>query len=76
MEKALKLERWIMKRSEAIAGSPALIASFLVIVGVAATEFGGRIPGRSEGVVVVAEWPAPVDDVPFIDGMTVTAARD
>lgn len=65
-----------MKRSEAIAGSPALIAAFLVVAGVVATQSDVRVAGHSRTAVVVSEWPAPSDDVPFIDGMTVTASRD
>lgn len=64
-----------MKRLEAIAGSPALIALFLVVVGVAGVETTSTFVGGAETAVVVAEWPAPGGEVPFIDGMTVTADR-
>ena len=64
-----------MKRLEAIAGSPALIALFLVVAGVAGVETKSELSAHAGTAVVVAEWPAPGGDVPFIDGMTVTANR-
>lgn len=64
-----------MKRLEAIAGSPALIALFLVVVGVAGVETRSELSAGPKGAVVVSEWPAPEGEVPFIDGVTVTARR-
>lgn len=64
-----------MKRLEAIAGSPALIALFLIVAGIAGVETKSQRPASGGTAVVVSEWPAPDGEVPFIDGMTVTANR-
>ena len=64
-----------MKASEFRVNSPAWLAAAVALASVAAFHPGSSLVAEKDAVVVVTEWPAPNSEVPFIDGVTVTASR-
>jgi hypothetical protein len=64
-----------MNASEFRVSSPAWLAATVALASVAAFHPGSPLVAEKDTVVVVTEWPAPDSDVPFIDGVTITASR-
>jgi hypothetical protein len=64
-----------MKRIESLAGSPALIAVFVVSVGVLGLQKGSDASAERQVAPAAVVAPASNQDVPLIGELTVTARR-
>jgi len=65
-----------MKFSEFRLSSPALVAVFVAVAGIATFDSRSSKLAESVPTVTVSEIPAPSGEVPFIGELTVTASRD